>query len=142
MTPNFTLTELTKSSTAERLSINNTPSDVILINLQTLAEGLEEVRKILNNPMSIDSGFRCIALNKAVGGASNSAHTLGFAADFTCPAFGKPLAIVNKIVDSGLKFDQIIQEGTWVHISFAPAMRRNILTAIFSNGHITYKVGL
>lgn len=142
MTPNFTLSELTRSSIAERLSINNTPSDVILINLQTLAKGLEKVRAILGNPMFIDSGFRCITLNKAVGGANPSAHTLGFAADFTCSAFGTPLAIVNKIVDSDLKFDQIIQEGTWVHISFAPAMRRSILTAIFSKGHTTYKVGL
>ena len=145
LTPHFSLEELTESSTAQRLGIVNSPSDEIVVNLQTLAEGLEKVRALLpiqNIPIHIDSGYRCPALNTAVRGAKDSAHMTGYAADFICRMAGTPLEIVQNIAASDLQFDQLIQEGTWVHISFDPRMRRQVLTAHFGAGGTTYTEGI
>ena len=54
----------------------------------------------------------------------------GYAADFVCPSFGAPIAIARKLDASGLAFDQCIAEGNWIHISFAPRMLRETLTAL------------
>jgi hypothetical protein len=86
------------------------------------------------HPMNIDSGFRCLALNTARGGALKSAHMDGDAADFKCPGYGTPLEVCKAISASGIKFDQIIFEVEWTHISFAPAMRQQTLTAHFVDG--------
>lgn len=142
LSPHFTLHELTFSSTAVRLGVDNTPPADSLTALGILAHGLEEVRELLGHPMRIDSGYRCTRLNELVGGAKASAHILGYAADFVCPAFGSPLEIVRAIRDSGIAFDQCIEEGAWVHISFAPAMRRNVLTAHFGPQGATYSQGV
>lgn len=143
LSEHFTLEELTNSSTALRKGIDNTPPAEVVDHLRVLASGLEAVREILGSPLHIDSGFRCPALNKAVGGVPTSAHTTGYAADFVCPAFGDPLAIVKRLAEPGvLPFDQIIQEGTWVHVSFAPAMRQNVLTAHFVGGKARYTQGV
>ena len=141
LSPHFTLEELTFSSTAVRLGIDNTPGEEIIEHLKILAQGLEQVRALLGHPMNIDSGYRCDILNAAVKGSRTSAHLHGYAADFTCPAFGTALEIVKLITGSTVEFDQCIQEGTWVHISFAPTMRRKVLTAHFANGGVTYTQG-
>jgi hypothetical protein len=144
LSEHFTLEELVVSSTAVRLDIDNTPSTEVVDHLRVLSSGLEQVRKILNAPMHINSGYRSPELNRVLKGVPNSAHISGYAADFVCPQFGTPLEIVKRVVDEpGLDFDQIIQEGTWVHLSFAPAMRRDILTAHFSGGNgATYSKGV
>jgi hypothetical protein len=135
LSTHFTVEELTFSSTAVRLGIDNTPLPGIYPNLDVLALGLERVRTLLSdNPLHIDSGYRCRPLNDAVHGAANSAHMTGYAADFVCAAFGLPVDIVETIQASDIQFDQLIQEGTWVHISFDPRMRREVLTAHFVNG--------
>lgn len=78
----FTLEELTKSSTAKRLKIDNTPSAVVLKNLQYGVDMvLDPLRRIIQKPIIITSGYRCEKLNKAVGGVSNSWHQQGNAAD-------------------------------------------------------------
>jgi hypothetical protein len=137
LTPHFSLEELT--ATAHR-GIDNTPPAPILPHLQTLAEGLEQVRALLGHPLHINSGYRSPALNSEVGGAKNSAHMSGYAADFICPAFGDPLAICKAIAASQIQFNQIIQEGTWTHLSFAPPLtRRSILTKAPGGG---YREGL
>lgn len=141
LTDHFTLAELMRSSVAERKGIDNSVPDRLLPHLFILAVGLEQVRALLGFPLHIDSGYRCPALNAAVGGAKQSAHMDGFAADFICPAFGDPLSIVKAIEASDIKFDKCIQEGTWVHISFAPAMRRELLTAHFGPNGTTYTQG-
>lgn len=142
LSPNFRLDELTFSATAQRLCIDNTPDARITSHLVALAAGLEQVRVLLGDrPIRINSGYRCPALNKAVGGAANSAHMLGYAADFTCAEFGPPLEIVRALQRSRLDFDQVIQEGTWVHVSFAPTARRQVLTAHFGQGGTTYSMG-
>ena len=78
----FTLEELTKSSTAKRLKIDNTPNAEILKNLQYGVDMvLDPLRRIIQKPIIITSGYRCEKLNKAIGGVSNSWHQQGNAAD-------------------------------------------------------------
>jgi hypothetical protein len=77
----------------------------------------------------------------AVGGTVFSAHTQGWAVDFLC----KPLTpeyIVQMIDTSKVEFDQLIHEGTWVHISFAPTLRQQVLIAHFSAAGTTYTRGV
>ena len=143
LTPHFSLAELTFSATAQRRQIDNSPPPSVLRNLNQLAVGLEDVRAALDGlPLRINSGYRCPALNRAVGGARLSAHLSGHAADFVCPDFGSPLEIVRALAASDIQFDKLIQEGTWVHISFAPEARRQLLTAHFGVGGTTYSAGV
>src|SRR5699024_60430 len=100
--------------------------------LRATAQCMERVRILLGNePIHVDSWFRSSALNIAVGGVSNSAHRLGYAVDFVCPTYGAPLIIAQRLVTTQLKFDQLIYEyGRWVHVSFDPQMRGEVLTAM------------
>jgi hypothetical protein len=126
---NFSLAEFIESDTAMRLKIRNVPSPKVLERLRNTAAGMERVRDILNDvPILISSGYRSPALNRAVGGSATSDHMDGDACDFKAPAFGPPINICHAIVKSGLRFDQLIEEGTWVHISFGPRMRQQVLT--------------
>jgi hypothetical protein len=143
LTEHFTLEELTFSSTAVARGIDNSPLPETVKHLAVLAQGLERVRGILSAPIDIDSGYRCPSLNGIVRGVQTSAHLTGYAADFLCPQFGSPLTIVQRLAaETALQFDQMIQEGTWVHISFAPTMRRQVLTAHFDSGVATYTHGV
>lgn len=134
LTPNFYLAELTVSESAERNGIDNVPDTLALANLFKTAALLEQVRKALGNkPILVSSGYRGPELNAIVGGAKNSDHMRGEAADFRCPAFGSPLEVCRAIVASGVKFGQLIWEGTWVHISIPDGSARDgeVLTAKF-----------
>jgi hypothetical protein len=143
LSEHFTLEELTFSATAQRKQIDNKPPAEVLENMERLAAGLEEVRAALGNkPMRINSGYRSPKLNRAVGGARLSAHMAGYAADFVCPDFGSPLKIVKALAATGIQFDKLIQEGTWVHISFAPEARRQLLTAHFGPNGTSYTAGV
>jgi hypothetical protein len=124
LTPHFSLAELTVTNQ----KIDNTPSKEIVEVLRTTAFYMEKVRELLGNvAITINSGYRSPDVNRQVGGTSNSSHTYGYAVDFT--AYGHtPLTIANILSKSNLKFDQLIYEKTWVHISFDPRMRGNILT--------------
>ena len=139
LSDHFTLDELTFSQTAVRHGINNNPSSSVRNNLKILADNLEKIRTLLGHPIRISSGFRCMELNRKIGGSVNSSHMDGLAADFTCERFGKPIDIVKALFKSGIKVDQVIEEGTWVHISFDPKMRQQFLTATFMNGKPSYK---
>jgi hypothetical protein len=125
----FSLQRLIYSETALRRGIDNTPPVDLLENLSALAHGLEQVQRLLGHPIEISSGYRCAALNAAVGGAPASAHVQGRAADFVCPPFGTPAQIARAIRDSEIAFDTVILEfGEWVHLAFAPRPRRRVLT--------------
>lgn len=119
LSPHFKLSEFTDSQTAARRGIDNTPDAASLRNLKRLARTLEEIRAALGDvPIRISSGYRSPALNRAVGGARNSAHTRGLAVDFTAPAFGSVLATAKAVAKSGVAFDQVIHEyGQWVHLA-------------------------
>lgn len=143
LTTNFSLEEMIRSDAALRLGINNWPSSTIQANLLLVAQALECVRtKLGGKPILVTSGYRCPSLNTAVGGAKDSAHMSGWAADFRCPEFGAPQEIVRFLAGQEVKFDQLIQEGTWVHLSVAPAMRQEVLTAHFAGGNVTYTEGV
>lgn len=142
LTPHFLLAELCSSQVAARLRLDNRPGPVEVQNLHRVAETLEQVRALVGRPVSISSGYRSPAVNRAVGGSRNSAHTRGLAADITVPGMtAKELA--EKIRDSGIDFDQLIYEGTWVHVGLAEGKpRRQVLTAVFSPAGPTYSQGI
>lgn len=135
LTQHFSLDELTFT---QHRSLDNTPPPKIIACLQVAAGGMEHVRALLGFPIRVNSGYRSPAVNAAVGGVATSAHCTGFAVDFVCPGFGTPLDVCRQLVADGLKFDQLIQEGTWVHVSFDPKMRGEVLTKTASG----YRSGL
>lgn len=129
----FTLEELTHSNTAKRLGIDNVPNGKELERLATTAKQMLRVRKLLgDSPITVNSGYRSPELNKHVPGSSNtSAHTLGYAVDFTCKRYGTPLQIAKAVAASDIMddVDQLIHEyDSWVHISFDPRKRKQLLT--------------
>jgi putative chitinase len=129
LSPHFTLEEFTVSETAAQLGLSNQPTPDMLARLKHLAAAMEQVRTLLGKPISVNSAYRSPAVNKAVGGVPTSAHQQAYACDFTCAGFGTPYEICKKIAGSKIKFDQLIHEKrVWVHISFAPTMRQQLLT--------------
>jgi zinc D-Ala-D-Ala carboxypeptidase len=139
LSPHFSLAEFIRSDTAERYKLDNTPPPEVRDRLQRTAEMMEQVRDLLGGfSIRINSGYRGPAVNKAVGGVDSSAHTQGWAVDFICPDFGSPFQVCEKIVASGLLFDQLIHEyGRWTHLSFAPTMRRQPLSiASAAHGYV------
>ncbi len=130
LTPHIAYEEMIASQTASRMGIDNTPDELIYANLVETAHLLEAVRSLLGNrPILISSGYRSPGVNSATGGARNSAHLTGKAADFTCPGYGNPIDVCNAIAQSGIMFDQLIHEfGSWVHIAWDQNMRQQVLT--------------
>lgn len=141
LSPHFSLEEMIQSQYAARNGIDNTPPDYIIERLRSTASQFEVVRGLIGQPLIITSGYRSPALNKAIGGVSSSAHGHGDAVDFICPAYGDPLKICKAIDAAHIPFDQLIQEGTWVHISFAVPQRQEVLTASFTATGAEYKKG-
>ena len=129
LSEHFTLDELIRSDTANRRGINNYPSDEIIEYLRETANLLEDVRLLLKRPINVTSGYRCPDLNVAIGGSRTSSHMNGMAADFTCPSYGSPFSICQAIIKDGMVFDQLIHEfNSWVHISWSPNPRQQVLT--------------
>jgi hypothetical protein len=133
LTPHFAVEELSCTQLRE---FDNTPPPEVVGTLRMTAARMERVRRLLGDRViSVSSGYRCRALNRAVGGARTSAHLTGEAVDFNCYGFGDPLAVCRALTASDLAFDQMIEEGTWVHISFDPRMRRQVLTRRDGGGY-------
>lgn len=111
--------------------------------LETLADFLEEVRKVCGAPLQITSGVRCPELNAAVGGVKTSQHLLGQAADIIPRGNGTIQEHFCKIYDSNLIYDQLILEESggkiWIHISYVGMNGRR--QALYYNGkkYVTYK---
>jgi hypothetical protein len=124
VTMHFTMEEMFASETAKRLCINNKPNMQQMINLVYLcAYVLEPLRVAMNEPIKIGSGFRCQALNKAVGGGSNSQHMKGQAADLCIDGDIEKGKRWFNYIKNNLPFDQLIMEHNskgsyWVHVSF------------------------
>ena len=125
LSPHFTLDELTHTDHRE---IDNSPTQDEISNLQQLANFLEEVKTVLGGkPIMISSGFRCKALNDAVGSKDTSQHRTGFAADFRVPGM-TPDEVVRAVVASCIGYDQIIREfDRWTHISVSDKPRKQAL---------------
>ena len=121
LTDHFTLEELTHT---DHRTLDNTPNETELANIQRLAEFLEAVKTLLGGkPIMVNSAFRSKAVNDAVGSKDTSQHRIGCAADIRVPGM-TPDQVVRAIIASDLGFDQVIREfsdpvkgGGWTHIS-------------------------
>lgn len=144
LSDHFTLEELTFSQIALRRGLDNTPGDEQVDHLMRLCENiLEPARALLGDrPIIISSGYRSKVLNKIIGGAVDSVHPEGLAADITVP--GWAIADVFDVlrVSPKIVYDQIILEcGAWVHISNPrPGVRarRDMLRARGTPGNWVY----
>ena len=126
----FTPDELTRSETAHRLGIDNCPDGVVMKNLQELVRHvLDPAREMWGRPIRVTSGYRCTALNAAVGGSRNSQHITGRAADITVGSRNENSRLFAMIRDSDIPYDQLINERdySWIHVSYAPCGRRQVL---------------
>lgn len=159
----FTIQELSASATAERLAIDNTPPRAARQMLTILVEQiLDPIRCRYGAPIIVTSGYRCPALNTAVGGVANSHHIVGCAADIIaspCPSQGgeptesamteSPLLgrgrgkanyflfhlIIQMQCEGAIRFTQLIAEKDyrWLHISYVPGMLRNQIIDVNEN---------
>lgn len=147
LSKNLSLLECTKSITAKRLDIDNTPSEEAIDNLKCIAGCVfQPLRDHFDVPIGINSGYRSEALNKAVGGSKTSQHMLGEALDIDADIYGR---ISNKeifdYIRGNLDYDQLIWEfggpssPDWVHVSFRRENnRREALRATRMRGKVYY----
>ena len=139
MTEHFSLAELTSTSTGLP---NDAPLE-LAGNLTRLAEALEQVRALLGGfPIKINSAYRSPEVNRAVRGVATSAHLRGLAADFTPGGVSLRVAF-DLIRASGIEFDQMILEPTWIHFGLADLgkqPRRQCLMAKPEGGRMRYEV--
>jgi zinc D-Ala-D-Ala carboxypeptidase len=150
LTKNFTLEEMTKSETALRYDIDNTPNEQEISSMKLLAEKvLQPVRDHFGKGVKVNSGFRNQDVNQKVGGSRNSDHIRGQAADIEIP--GIPNAELAEWIKDNLEFNQLILEfytpgvpdSGWVHVSYIPEANRNqVLTATKKDGKTVYLQGL
>jgi hypothetical protein len=147
LSANFSLAELTKSQTATRKGIDNTPSDTHIQNLIHLAESvLQPVREHFGKPVMISSGYRSPALCEAIGSSTKSQHARGEAADFEIHGVdNKELATW---ISKNTTFDQLILEfydegdpnSGWVHCSaVTEGPRKQVLRASKVEGRTKYE---
>ena len=121
LSKNFSRAEIEHSNTAKRLGISNEMSEKHLENMQRLIDNLIQPLRDSIGPIRISSGYRSPSLNRAINGSNKSQHTKGEALDLQ---FWKEGQMWNKeiydwIIDSGLEFDQMINEFdySWIHLS-------------------------
>lgn len=135
LSPNFSLEELTFSPLAKRLGIINAPNPQQIESLRLLAQNiLQPLRNYLGVPILISSGFRCPDLNRAAGGAADSQHLYGQAADIHTGSIGNDA--IFEYIKHNLPFDQMIFEHVplsnprlgWVHVSYALPLRHEELS--------------
>lgn len=127
----FSFPEMEHSNTAARLKIDNSMPPTARENMQRLIETvLDPLREAWGCPITVSSGYRCQALNRAVGGASSSHHLKGMAADITTGNRANNRRLFQKILDLDLPFTQLIDESnfSWVHVSYDPSnIKRQVL---------------
>ena len=124
----FTIEELTRSTTARLRGIDNTPSQLVIDNLTALVDNvLDPLREAWGKPIRVNSGYRCRALNKAVGGVPASQHMRGEAADITGGSTEANRELYSLLKHLNLPVDQAINEYDfrWIHVSYGPRHRRH-----------------
>ena len=144
LTDHFTLEEFEQSDKATRAGLDNSIPQELMHNVFLMASKMEEVRVLLNGkPIIVSSGYRGPELNSLIGGSTKSAHMRALACDFICPDYGTPLQVAKILAGALSDFDQLIWEGTWVHLGLRESTpRREVLTAKFPNGKAVYSLGL
>lgn len=146
LSEHFTLEEATISQTAARQGIDNShPSQLVIDAAIKTATRLEKVRAGLGSSIHVTSWIRSPALNAAIGSKTTSQHLKGEAVDFICPAYGDPLAVCKLLVANAdlVRYDQLILEHTWVHISWNSipnAVQRGQVLSLIQDG--AYAIGL
>ncbi len=143
------MSEVIRSESAKRLGIKNIPTDEHTANLKVIAENIfEPIRQNFRVPIRISSAYRSAALNRAIGGATNSQHSIGEAIDIDMD--GNPHGVTNKqifdYIKNNLNFDQLIWEfgdnknPDWIHVSYKAKgnQRKQVLVAKKINGKTTY----
>jgi hypothetical protein len=150
LTANFSLHELSKSETALRLGLDNTPDDEATENLRLLCEKvLQPVRDHYGKGVKVNSAYRSPESNAAVGGSKTSDHCKGMAADIEIP--GVANADLAQWIMDNLDYTQLILEfytpgipdSGWVHVSFDPNnLKKQELTATKVAGKTQYLPGL
>ena len=123
----FTIGELCKSDVAVEKRIENTPDNTTIERMNALMEKcLDKVREMWGKPIGVNSGYRSADLNRAVGGAKNSQHLRGEAADITAGTKENNRKLFDLIVASDIPFDQLIDESgyKWLHISYCQDYNR------------------
>lgn len=147
LSKNLSLSEMIRSESAKRKNMSNMPSDVHLANMKKLATNVfQPIREHFNQPIHISSGYRSLALNKAIKGAATSQHCSGEAIDIDMDGTSITNAQIFNYIKDNLVFDQLIWEfGTdknpdWVHVSYESngEQRKQILKAIKKNGKTSY----
>ena len=142
ITDHFTLEEVLTTTHTD--IVNRLPQEVFPTIVHT-AQRMEIVRALLgNNPIKVNSWYRSKLLNKRVGGSKRSQHLAGEAVDFTCESFGTPYEICQKLIlhKQKLWIDQLIYEGSWVHISFVSPPRVPRLEVLTYMVDESYRNGL
>ena len=136
----FSISELTASATAQREGIDNTPTESAYHLLHVLVEKLlDPIREAWGEPIVVSSGYRCPELNTLVGGAKNSHHLLGCAADIIAGNKADHRRLFNLIQQmqqqGQIRFTQLIAERDyrWLHISYVPGMLRNQVINVNDN---------
>lgn len=128
----ITINEATYSEKAVKNKVSNIPNEAQLESMQLVAEKLfEPLREWYGKPIKINSFFRSLEVNKLVGGASSSQHCKGEAIDISAGSKAENKKLFDWIKNSGLTFDQLINEYdyTWVHLSYkTTGNRRQIIT--------------
>lgn len=143
LSDHFSLQEAIHSDTAIAQNLDNTPSQAIIQVMMQASFRMEKIRAALNNKaITINSWYRAPEVNAAVGSKPTSQHLKGEAIDFVCPTFGAPISICKKLIELKdlIRFDQLILEHTWVHISFAISTgkpRYQVLSLLRSGGYST-----
>ena len=125
----FTLQELTRSATAQRLGIDNTPPASAIKALNDLVDNvLDPLRDAWGGPIRVNSGYRCPELNKAVGGTPGSQHQRGEAADITVGSRSANRRLLALIKRLDLPVDQCIDEKgcRWIHVSHHRGRNRQL----------------
>ena len=144
LSDNFSLSEFTKSQTAERKGIENAPNEVSVMAMESLCYNvLERVRSAFAKPININSGYRSVALCEAIGSKSTSQHCDGEAADIEI--YGVSNYDLAKYIENNLNFDQLILEcwdgidpnSGWVHVSYVNDIenRKDVLTYTRAGGY-------
>jgi len=150
LSKNFSLAEFTKSQAALRLGLDNSPTTLDVESLEILCKNVLQPIRDYFGPVVINSGYRSLDLNKAIGGSPTSQHCHGQAADIECP--GHSNYDVAAWISKNLSFDQLILEfytpgdpsSGWIHVSWKneEQNRTKINTAVKENGRTVYRAGL